>query len=80
MRTSTPQSSDMILGGGQASAGYSSAKVAAATRGIGYLLAEGAEPVRLRSYRIDDPTLAALAARAERVRRGRAPLEQATEL
>jgi S-DNA-T family DNA segregation ATPase FtsK/SpoIIIE len=64
LRTSTPQSSDMILGAGQASAGYSSAKVAAATRGVGYLLAEGASPVRLRSYRIDDAHLAALAGRA----------------
>jgi FtsK/SpoIIIE family len=69
MRISTPQASDMILGQGQASAGYSSARVAAEHRGIGYLLAEGANPVRLRSYRIDEPELAALAARAARLRR-----------
>lgn len=71
LRSSTPQASDMILGQGQASAGFSSARVAAEHRGIGYLLAEGALPVRLRSYRIDDPTLATLAERAARSRRGR---------
>jgi S-DNA-T family DNA segregation ATPase FtsK/SpoIIIE len=70
LRTTTPQSSDMILGQGQASAGYSSAKVAAETRGIGFLLAEGALPVRLRSYRIDDATLARLTERAAHLRRG----------
>jgi S-DNA-T family DNA segregation ATPase FtsK/SpoIIIE len=70
MRCSTPQSSDMVLGQGQASAGYSAAKVPSEHRGIGYLLAEGSEPARLRSYHVSDPVLHALAARAATLRRG----------
>ncbi|MGH9131884.1 MAG: FtsK/SpoIIIE domain-containing protein [Acidimicrobiales bacterium] len=70
MRCSTPQASDTILGQGWASAGYSAAEIDASCRGVGYLLHEGGQPVRLRAHYLDDDTLLALASRAELVRRG----------
>ena len=69
MRCTTPASSDMVLGQGQASAGFSASRVPAASRGIGYLLSEGELPVRLRSYLVDDEMLRALAQRAESMHR-----------
>lgn len=71
LRCTTPQSSDMVLGQGWASLGYSTMRVAAEHRGIGIVLAEGGLPVRLRSFHIDDPTLLRLAERAARLRTGR---------
>ncbi len=68
MRCSTPQASDTILGSGWASAGYSATDVDPASRGVGYLLHEGGIPQRLRSYYLDDPTLASIAARAATLR------------
>lgn len=68
LRCSTPQASDTILGSGWASAGYSSADIDAAHRGVGYLLHEGGRPIRLRSYYLDDSMIASLAQRAQRVR------------
>lgn len=73
LRCSTREASDTILGSGWASLGYSAADVDAANRGVGYLLHEGGLPVRLRSYYLDDPTLLAIADRAEALRRGRTP-------
>jgi DNA segregation ATPase FtsK/SpoIIIE-like protein len=71
LRCSTPQASDTILGQGWASAGCSATDVPAEARGVGYLLAEGGQPVRLRSYHLDDDTLAGVAARAAALRSGR---------
>lgn len=68
MRCSTPQASDTILGSGWASAGYSAADVDPASRGVGYLLHEGGIPQRLRSYYLDDPSLASISARAAALR------------
>jgi hypothetical protein len=68
LRCTTPQASDTILGSGWASLGYSAADVDAAARGVGYLLAEGGEPTRLRSYHLDDAALGELAARAAALR------------
>jgi len=67
-RCTTPQMSDTILGGGWASAGFSAATVDAAHRGIGFLLHEGGQPVRLRTFYLSDDDLSALARRAERQR------------
>ncbi len=67
MRCSTPQSSDTILGSGWASAGYSSADVDPASRGVGYLLHEGGIPQRLRSYYLDDSALVSISSRAEQL-------------
>ena len=68
LRCSTRDASDTILGSGWASQGYSAASVAAAARGVGFLLAEGAVPLRLRSYYLSDDDLIAIAARGEALR------------
>lgn len=69
MRCVTRDASDTILGSGWASQGVAASDVDAATRGVGYLLAEGAAPVRLRSYYLDDAAIESIAARAEALRR-----------
>jgi DNA segregation ATPase FtsK/SpoIIIE-like protein len=74
LRCSTPDASDTILGRGWASAGYSATDVPAEARGVGYLLAEGGQPVRLRSYHLDDDTLLRIAERAAALRAGRTPV------
>jgi DNA segregation ATPase FtsK/SpoIIIE-like protein len=71
LRCTTPDASDTILGRGWASAGYSATDVPAEARGVGYLLAEGGLPVRLRSYHLDDDTLARIADRAAALRAAR---------
>lgn len=68
MRCSTPQASDTILGQGWASLGFSATSIDSKDRGVGFLLAEGAEPVRLRSFYLSDDDLAAIARRAEALR------------
>jgi hypothetical protein len=67
-RCTTPQMSDTILGGGWASAGFSAATIDAAHRGVGFLLHEGGQPVRLRTFYLSDDDLGAVARRAEQVR------------
>jgi hypothetical protein len=71
LRCSTPQASDTILGQGWASAGYSATDVPGTARGVGYLLAEGGRPVRLKSHYLDDAAVAEIAERAAQLRRGR---------
>jgi hypothetical protein len=68
-RCSTPDASDTILGRGWASQGYTAHHVDPAYRGIGYLLAEGGRPVRLRTFYLGDDDLATAARRAEQLRR-----------
>ncbi len=68
LRCSTRDASDTILGAGWATLGYSAATIPGRARGVGYLLAEGETPARLRSYYIDDDALAQLAFRAETLR------------
>jgi hypothetical protein len=67
-RCTTPQMSDTILGGGWASAGFSAGTIDAAHRGIGFLLHEGGQPVRLRTFYLADDDLGRLARRAEALR------------
>lgn len=67
-RCLTPEASDTILGRGWASLGYSAQQIDAASRGVGFLLAEGEVPVRLRACWLDDAALLALAWRAELLR------------
>ena len=57
-----------ILGGGWATAGFSAATIDAAHRGIGFLLHEGGQPVRLRTFYLADDDLSGLARRAEQLR------------
>lgn len=68
LRCTTPQASDTILGSGWASLGFSAADVDSAAKGVGYLLSEGGQPVRLRSFHLDDTALHQLAARAAELR------------
>jgi S-DNA-T family DNA segregation ATPase FtsK/SpoIIIE len=73
LRCTTPQASDTILGQGWASLGFSAGDVDAAAKGVGYLLAEGGEPTRLRTFHLDDHALHELAARAATLRAAASP-------
>jgi hypothetical protein len=64
LRCNTPQASDTILGHGWASAGADASTVPGAQRGVGFLLAEGEQPTRIRTYHLDDDELGAIAERA----------------
>ena len=68
MRCATRDASDTILGAGAAQRGYSAAELDPASRGVGYLLAEGTVPRRMRCFVLDDDHLSQVAARAERLR------------
>ena len=70
MRATTPQASDTILGHGWASQGCDASDVELSHKGVGWLLAEGALPVRCKAFHLDDPQLADLATRAEQLRVG----------
>jgi len=71
LRCTTAAASDTILGSGRASNGITASSVDPAHRGVGYLLAEGGGPVRLRAHYLTDDKLRAL---AERGRERRAAL------
>jgi hypothetical protein len=60
--------SDTILGAGWSTAGYTASTIDAAHRGVGYLLHEGGEPVRMRTFYLTDDDLTQLARRAEALR------------
>ena len=64
LRCTTPEASDTILGQGWAKEGYSASTLEPTTRGVGYLLAEGAVPLKVRTHFLDDDAIAALAQRA----------------
>jgi S-DNA-T family DNA segregation ATPase FtsK/SpoIIIE len=67
-RCTTGASSDVILGHGWAARGYTAADVDPAARGVGLLLAEGGIPRRVKAAYLTDDQVAALAARAARLR------------
>ena len=71
LRCTTPEASDTILGQGWATQGYSAATLDPTTRGVGYLLAEGTVPVKIRTHYLDDAAIAALAALAAQRRNPR---------
>src|SRR4051812_8691895 len=64
MRCTTPQASDTILGQGWASNGADASEIPGAQRGVGFLLAEGERPVRMRGYYLADDDVSAIAERA----------------
>ena len=64
LRCTTPEASDTILGQGWAKEGYSASTLDPTARGVGYLLAEGAVPVKVRTHFLDDDAIAELAQRA----------------
>ena len=70
MRCTSPEASDTILGQGWASQGFSAAQIDPATRGIGYLLAEGGKPIRFKAAYFSDEDLVVLEHRSEMVRAG----------
>ncbi len=70
LRCTTPEASDTILGQGWAKEGYSASTLEPTIRGVGWLLAEGAVPVKIRTHHLEDGSIADLARRAE-TRRGR---------
>jgi DNA segregation ATPase FtsK/SpoIIIE-like protein len=65
LRCTTPEASDTILGQGWASQGYSASTLSPTARGVGFLLAEGAAPVKIRTHYLDDDAIAGLSAQAE---------------
>jgi hypothetical protein len=64
LRCTTPEASDTILGQGWASQGYSASTLDPTTRGVGFLLAEGAVPIKIRTHYLDDAAVARLAVQA----------------
>jgi S-DNA-T family DNA segregation ATPase FtsK/SpoIIIE len=58
MRCNTPQATDTILGQGWASAGADSSTIADGQRGVGYLLAEGERPERIKTFHLGTTTCA----------------------
>jgi hypothetical protein len=64
LRCNTPQASDTILGQGWASAGADASTIPGRQRGVGYLLAEGERPERIKTYHLADDQIAAIAERA----------------
>jgi DNA segregation ATPase FtsK/SpoIIIE, S-DNA-T family len=71
-RCSTGASSDVILGHGWAGRGYSAAEIDPAARGVGWLIAEGGMPRRMRAAFLADDQVHELAAVAARRRAPRA--------
>jgi S-DNA-T family DNA segregation ATPase FtsK/SpoIIIE len=63
-RCTTDASSDVILGHGWASAGYSAAEIDPTTRGVGWLIAEGGTPRRMKAAYLADDQAARIAQHA----------------
>jgi S-DNA-T family DNA segregation ATPase FtsK/SpoIIIE len=68
LRCTTPASSDMVLGAGSASAGFTASRIDPLARGAGYLLAEGGRPQLGRAFLVDPAAVEQLVDRAKRVR------------
>jgi len=67
-RCTTDSSSDIVLGHGWASRGYDASTIDPAERGIGWLLAEGGIPRRMRCAYLTDQQVSAIAAYALQLR------------
>ena len=67
-RCSTNSSSDVILGHGWANEGYTAADVDPAARGVGWLIAEGGVPRRIKTGYLTDNQVTRLAERAAKLR------------
>ena len=67
-RTMTRASSDVILGHGWAQRGYCATDVDPAARGVGWLIAEGGIPRRVKSAFLSDTDAADLAGYAAKLR------------
>ncbi|GIH63990.1 FtsK/SpoIIIE domain-containing protein [Microbispora siamensis] len=69
MRCPDTTASNAVLGQGAAGAGYNASEIPRTHRGVGILDADGDDPVKLRSYFLDDPDLVAVAEVAYELRR-----------
>jgi DNA segregation ATPase FtsK/SpoIIIE, S-DNA-T family len=67
-RCTTDASSDVILGHGWASEGYTAADIDPTSRGVGWLIAEGGTPRRMKAAYLSDEQAARLAEHAARLR------------
>jgi DNA segregation ATPase FtsK/SpoIIIE, S-DNA-T family len=67
-RCTTDASSDVILGHGWAGRGYTAADIDPVARGVGWLLAEGGQPRRMKAAFLSDDQVHTLAARAAQLR------------
>jgi S-DNA-T family DNA segregation ATPase FtsK/SpoIIIE len=67
-RCTTDSSSDIVLGLGWAKEGYSAKRIAPEDRGVGYLLAEGGVPRRIKTAYLSDEDINVLVGRAAWVR------------
>lgn len=67
-RCTTDSSSDIILGVGWAKEGYSAKRIAPEERGVGWLLAEGGMPRRIKTAYLSDEDIQILIGRAAWVR------------
>jgi S-DNA-T family DNA segregation ATPase FtsK/SpoIIIE len=63
-RCTTDASSDVILGHGWANQGYSAAEIDPTTRGVGWLIAEGGTPRRMKAAYLSDDQAARIAQHA----------------
>ncbi len=75
-RCTTDSSSDIVLGHGWASRGYDASTIDPIERGIGWLLAEGGIPRRMRCAYLTDTQIAAIAGHAMQLRQPPARDEQ----
>jgi S-DNA-T family DNA segregation ATPase FtsK/SpoIIIE len=69
-RCTTDASSDVILGHGWAAEGYTAADIDPTARGVGWLIAEGGIPRRMKAAYLSDEQAARLAEHAARLRSG----------
>jgi S-DNA-T family DNA segregation ATPase FtsK/SpoIIIE len=67
-RCTTDASSDVVLGHGWATQGYSAATIDPLARGVSWLLAEDGTPQRIKAAYLSDREIAHLAACAVRLR------------
>ncbi|MFI6813790.1 FtsK/SpoIIIE domain-containing protein [Nonomuraea sp. NPDC050328] len=81
MRCPDKTASNAVLGQGAAGAGYDASEIPRSHRGVGILDADGADPVKLRSYFLDDTgtDLADVAAVAYELRRAAGMLPPAVQ-
>ena len=68
-RCTTDSSSDVVLGAGWASEGYTAASIDPLARGVGWLLSESGVPRRIKAAYLTDDEIAHLAAYAAQLRR-----------
>jgi DNA segregation ATPase FtsK/SpoIIIE-like protein len=67
-RCATRDASDTILGAGWAAEGYSASSIDPVMRGIGYVLAEGGVPRRMRTFSLSDFEIASIVRHARALR------------